>query len=550
MRLLLDKTISTVFNYTVDTEMLKLLKLLVVPLILLLSTVANSQSIRPQEHPNHYILLIDASGSIKKLKARWKIYEQVMRQTLPSRLYVDGFGENIPRFDPDHDFITLLNFGIVPGGIADRYAHFRSADFLTELIHPVYVRKKNVKRPELEAELLPKQYFEYTALSWSKQSALIASKAQSPEIACQRTFLIIVHDDLFNENGLSQELDEIKRTQNSSISKAIQMVEDINKDYLFCDTEGNQGWAWQELLPKDRPLIYIDVYEVRSADQKNWQNEITNQKVFDELKLEGSSFIGDSSQVLLAATLNEEFLRKLGATQGTQCSIRLTGEDYNSVTQVKLNSNLEVPVNLGKELPCDSQPFKLLIEIPINQSDKQLGTRTVNYISREESLSAPLPFRCTLLADVWNITRWVILGLIVLTLIYFFYFRLYATHIQVDMPGLLVPIRIKRNEVISCKIPVSPRAGLEAFSLKLPNEWIQRLFYREATIKVETNGEAKVQMQENGEKRGDIKLPRNAHTIPWNWDVIPDQRTELTMTFQQKNQEGKILLSYPKGFSG
>src|SRR5262245_44456670 len=68
-------------------------------------------ALRHPEHPNHYVVLVDSSGSAVSPRTKREIFERTLTQELIPRLYEGGFGEVVPAFSPDRDLLTLLHFG-------------------------------------------------------------------------------------------------------------------------------------------------------------------------------------------------------------------------------------------------------------------------------------------------------------------------------------------------------------------------------------------------------------------------------------------------------
>jgi hypothetical protein len=81
-----------------------------------------AQAVNPMDHPNHYVLLIDASGSAMPKRNRMKkeAFEKGVLRTLPTELFEKGFNKKIPLYDPQHDYLTVLHFWNSPWNIRAR----------------------------------------------------------------------------------------------------------------------------------------------------------------------------------------------------------------------------------------------------------------------------------------------------------------------------------------------------------------------------------------------------------------------------------------------
>src|ERR1051325_3029280 len=83
--------------------------------LFLTSITTYAQFVNPIDHPNHYILLIDASGSAmpKRNGVKKEAFEKAVLRTLPMEIFENGFKKQIPLYDPQQDYLTLLHFGII-----------------------------------------------------------------------------------------------------------------------------------------------------------------------------------------------------------------------------------------------------------------------------------------------------------------------------------------------------------------------------------------------------------------------------------------------------
>ncbi len=231
-----------------------------------------AQTLRPQDHPNHYILLIDASGSAMASKApKGQIYRSLLEETLLTHVYETGFGEVVPPMDSAHDVLTLLDFGIVTGSAHNAYSRLRDYDLLKDFIHPVTIRQQNLSRRALLEIIKPSDTYRYTILSWAKQLAL-ATLQPSQGFVANRTFFIFVHDgDIIDEQARTFE----RTVDEAQVERVHRILGKIQDEYLFSDGFNNDSPAWR--LPKaeqhSRYPFYIEAYEILSRHGIAWEEE-------------------------------------------------------------------------------------------------------------------------------------------------------------------------------------------------------------------------------------------------------------------------------------
>jgi hypothetical protein len=421
-------------------------------------------------------------------------------------------------------------------------------NFSKELIHPALVWKQNVSRDALERVLLPHGLYEYTFMSWTKELAIETAKQPSPDTGVDHTFLLIVHDGLFNENKSPQkELDWISTLGNPSFEATERLVETIDRTYQLTNGRGKREKIERDQLPERSPLIFVDAYEILSSAQLEWEEAI-RREAFDEAALKWSGWPNNAKEGKLTVSLNREFLNALAVSPDTKTTVKLESNIGASESKVNLSSLMDVPVRFDRASPCDSERFKVILSIPVLQSDPYLGIRTV-VVRKEREVTAPLPFQCTWWATVWFWARLLLIFLLLVALGYFLYFRFYTTHIDLMLPGLVVPIRLKRHGTIHAGTPVAPKPGLEALSLRLPPRGVQHFFYRGALLKIQVDGNSTVQWLQGDGGKEIVKLPIIGRQLIAKWDRPPENPAILRVQFWQSDQRGQVSVSYPKGMS-
>ena len=121
----------------------------------------------------------------------------------------------------------------------------------------------------------------------------------------------------------------------------------------------------------------------------------------------------------------------------------------------------------------------------------------------------------------------------------------------VELPRLIKPFTILRNEKKTINNQHYPTNDLEAFSINLPESKLLRfLFYRNAHLLISTTSNIKVD-DSSLESNNYLDFLKSKNTkIHAAWRTIPQEPTQLTLKFTQGAQESFIYLNYPCGING
>lgn len=535
--------------------------LLATVMILTVPVASKAQYFQPEKHPNHYIILVDSSGSTASSKAKREAYNKALTETLPKLIYETGFGQAIPPLELQNDILTLLHFGVVSSGPIPAYMRLKDYDLTKDFIHTVTFRSLDISQSEFKRRAPPTQHYELTILSWAKQMALSVFNAKNSNAVNNRTFLIMISDGIANGGISAREIETAENFGNhSNVEQVKGLVNTIDREYLFTDGQGKDGRAFQEKLPNDNhPLFFIEAYEVVSVAQAKWEAEAKALQPLNRLKIEWTKESGAAPEGVLVATIENDLLKQLGLTGDATGVMKLMREGSKNEAAWYLGSHLKMPFSIQEALTCDSRNFDALLEIPITQTDGRLGTRNVNYVFRQ-SISAPPATSCTVMFFVWTGAKLLLLAAVLFAIVYLIYFRLYSTHLDIELPGLRAPIRLNRKSGTLGGTSISPKEELEALSLRLPNQLLQRIFYQKALVRLEANvdsvkegkdkeGKDLVHWTNDSSSSSTLKLPSDLRNITASWQDIPKGPTKLTVIFKQGGQHSEVVLSYPKGIS-
>jgi hypothetical protein len=513
----------------------------IVPLILVLTATGNSQTITYDRHPCHFIILVDASRSTQS-RATKTNYEKALREVLPTLLYEKGFGQSIPVFDPKQDVLTLLTFGVVIRSETPAYLDLRNYDLSTQFIHPLILRRSNVESSDLNHQIVPHTYYEITALSWAKQLALWSLQGQLSSSTNHRTFLIAVNDGVANENSLTAELTLIEQWgEADNIKKTHEIVSRTNDDYRFVNPHVDKVPAGEE---KKYHSVFIESYEIKSKSQLEWEAEAKRFKPFKNLEFSWTKESGIQPVGNLHTEVQDQFIAWLRSSQTDGGQLSLAHGGKLSTTSWTLDPAANLSVVIEGNLSCEQESYEAALEIPVIRHDV-LGAAT-GRLKYTQPVTTPLPVSCTRSFIFW----WSVKGLLIViglgVIAYLVFYRLFTTHIKLELPGLAIKIRVERTGKIERNTPVPPANGLAAFSLLLPKKWVQAIFYRQATITIHEVGNLKLDLPETFDKLS-LRFPINQTSLSVIWNEAPRMPAELKLIFKHGRQHSEVKLFYPKG---
>lgn len=493
--------------------------------------------VMPHDHPNHYIILIDASGSARKQNKK-AAFLRAVGEVLPRKLYQSGFGESIPPIDPERDLMSLHHFGIVTGVSGPAYEHLDEFNLLTQFVHSVFVRRERMGPDSLQSQVFPTQTYNLTFLAWSKQMALWSSRALHPTGRAERTFLITVHDGKFNEADLREELRTLTRwADRSNYEEAKQVVDDINVRYRFVggDSAERQEKVFAE--GSDEP-IFVEAYQVVSVAQSAYEGRLEETRPFDDLQFAWERGSGDAATGVLKGRINGGFAELLRSAGGSSGSLVVMGQTNPKTDFAQLAPGVETRVVLPEPPSCQQNQSTAVLNLDLPMTDAVLGARTVKY-SYQQPFDTPPTFSCT--SSFYRLIALGVLAVVLVGLIvwYCVKYRLRTTHLKISMPGLVIPLRLRRRGVARARARIAPRATLEAFTLHLPHMWVQKIFYRGAKLLLENTN-----VYWNATSSTELALPLERRKVKAFWRVVPEERTVTTLSFEQGGQCGVVNLSH------
>ncbi|MCX6579779.1 MAG: hypothetical protein NT166_06305 [Candidatus Aminicenantes bacterium] len=543
------------------------LVLMVVGLCFVFQTGLYPQTIKTQDHPNHYILLIDASASIVANKLKVQTYQQALKQKLLNGLYENGFGESIPPMDPQKDFLTLFHFGIIPKrhvtpGVLP-YSILKNYKLPDNYIHSRFIFKSNITKEELmgrpilaDEPILPDEFYNLTLLTWSKYLALMHLKSTPVNGEVVRTFFIVIHDGILNAQLLSEDMSMVDRWGNPGDARKIKEFNRlIDNDYVYLDNEGNPirkgnpEYLFQQSLGTQNQPIFLEAYELASQKQKNWEVESKNigfLKNFGTVEMHWIKETGNNPEGIIKVNFAQPFYLHLGP--GSSFTVDITYETDKFIYQGIVQPFVEFPVRFSSKLPCDPLMCRVLFDFSTVHYDAILGKRTVS-VCFDINVESPKPLNCTM-GYIFKIIA-AILGIVFLVAIIltYCYFRFISTNIRIEFPGLTFPLIIKRIPLMEGRIPNTPAHDMSPFLICLPPRWLQFLLYRNAKIILNFKDYKYFYWKKGSENQEIIKMPVRDRKINIFWKAVPVKHTPISILFIQGKLSTKIRLYFPGGSS-
>ena len=523
-----------------------LLSLLVLLLTGTRLSAAEAEISRPS-HPNHYIILIDASGSTAT-DSKKESYRRALLEVLPRHFYAEGFGGHIPPYDPAEDYLTLQYFGVVTGhlSVPAAYESLADDDLRTDFIHPVWSRRKGVEIDELKQHVLPPQTYFYTLLSWAKPLSL-NSLSPAGDDPAHRTFLIFVSDGEHNDHTPRAELDDFEN-KNKSYEETRKLVAEIENAYSFTDGEGAPRRAGSEPVGEGKSAIFVEAYEVVSNASAQWEAAAKALPRAGELRVRWTREGGAAPEGVLSASIDKRFVewsKSAPRVEGSQLPPPELSLSVSDGAQAAEARGLELPFVSRGALTCGGRELKANVHASLWVVDRLLGRRRVDFVD-PQTVSAPPPAMCRVefYAEWGGIV--LLCALAALGAAYFIYYRYYTTPLAVTITGQMNSIHLSRRGHVVAPVPAVPQMKVRALTLELPGMFKQRLFCRGATVSLGSKGGGALHWKEqNGDPQ--LRLPLARRAMAAYWSDLSQEPSQITVNFKQGRQQMNVDLSYPGG---
>jgi hypothetical protein len=491
-------------------------------------------------HPNHYILLIDAVGSMMDTERKHATYQAALRGPLLDYLYGSGMGA-IPAYNADQDLLSAYHFGSVRGGKEQAFARLKGFDFLKSHLHPVVERQRHISREALQARIMPEQDYNYSFFSWTPALAIWKSRAPSPTEEVQRTFLIFVH----NNGRLREEQAELRDIKKNASPEHYQRVEETvaETNQVTAFRDGNTPvWA-PDPLPggSARSQIYFQGYEVISTAREEQITRSKEQSPLEGLRLAWGN--QGAPGATLSARLRPGFWKSVGGEllEPPQVTVELEG-----ATQQAAWSG-DTPLRMALPIPDANRNVtrrgQVVLSAAVRQPDPWLGTRTVRYTYQQPvTLGPPGPY---------TFLFWFTWGLVTLAAAaalsgcgWWAYGRFAGSMLRLGVPGQAEVYTIPRRGRQRTGSLASPQPGLTALLVTLPPVWKQQLLYRGARLRIESAHGTSLAWANQPDPTV-LELPCADRQVKATWDRAPAAGT-LCLVFEHGQQQSTTELPHPQ----
>lgn len=455
--------------------------------------VASGSTLSQQPGPNHYILLVDASGSAVSNRA----YASACNQ-LVEHIFGQGFGDAIPACQLGTDRVSLYHFGIVEGEATTAYQRLSKYDLVGDLIHPC-LRRSIISRDELIRLLPPDTHYRLTIQNWVKPLGL--SESQTPNnIPMGRTFLVFLSDGTPNDATADDERSLVNRWgEPDSVKHANQVADDIRSRYQA----ELAAWSTRFTENTNSPL-FLDAAEVRSLSITRWETALSDTEPLQSATWRWTGSLGPRPSAEVSVALDDQFLKRLGETPPATLEVRIAAADISGKAAWNGERRFVVPVRCKNPYHCQQKDATLVLTATFKRADPLLGTTTYDYTAHR-TIDVPLPFRCSLpfYAAIALVALGVVAG--IATAGYVWYFRARATKVAVRLPGWGVkPIPLswgmaKRRATYFANQPF-------LMLVHLPSYRYQALIYRGASLTIEPDSAGSVVWDAGGSQ---VVLPHH-----------------------------------------
>jgi hypothetical protein len=501
--------------------------------------------LRRPAHPNHFVVLVDSSGSAVSPHTKREIFQRTLTQELIPRLYEGGFGEVVPAFSPDRDLLTLLHFGVVTGPSRDAYLRLREYDLLEQTIHPSRVRARGVRREDLARWILPRDVYQFSFLSWVPQLALVRLQSTGGSFEANRTFLLVAHDGQPNDHTVQAEHRSIAQfSDEGSYSQVKEAVAGIQRLYLLSDGKGGDEPAWSLPASKQdrRYPIFVDAYEVKARADRRREKAAAGLRPFRALGFHWRRERGNRPQGVVVGELSGDLRTWLAGFKGVESALRVTGPGATADRGTP-DPRFAVPVFWSGPAGCGPRSLSVGLDLKLRTEDPLLGNRTLLYTPVSQ-LAVPSPRVCAV--SFWAKAGALVGSIFLLAALLFYYLkhRLFTTRTRVWLPGQMSPLQIERRGSQTAQALVTPKPGLEALRLELPQSWRQALFTGSAVLTLRSDGPRALWMDGQG-TTPQLRLPASHRQISAFWEEIPSSPARLTLTFCHGRQSSDLTISYP-----
>jgi|SRR5579875_642705 len=507
----------------------------------------------PNPHPNHYVLMLDSSGSMVNLQADREIYRRVLLSKIQPALESQGFGKEIPPMMPGVDSLTVLHFGLGDATIPARsWEQLRNIDISEEFISTANASDLSAKVPLKRIKTPPAHWLdgvfpdkpaELTGLSLARYFGLWSIRETAPQAEANRTFVIIVDDEEVNDKTPWEERRWLfENMLPSARPKTEAILAYIRQNYSFGPEDAP---VWEDQVVSRKKVVFVTAYVVTPSADRAWIGR--QRKLARMITPLWKWEAGNRASVNIA--LNPAFGRALPEARNVDWTVVFDSSSLHREVTTAYHGLDHIQLTNVKSPACGELPEELRITAVIPQPpqlDQILGLRRFSLELVQES-ELPVPTACTAAGHVTRWTFWTGTLLASGFLGYCAVFGFVRTHLRVELPGKICSYAVPRMGVREGWTPVSPKPNMSALAVRLPHPLWQRLLYRGARLTVRNSDGFAVRFHSGLAAQDTFVLPSPLMRVVALWDGVPGQSTHIQLEFRHGAQQGAVTLRYPEG---
>ncbi len=507
---------------------------------------AVKSSVATLDSPNHYIVLVDASGSTKKDDRTRAAFSQAGR-LLARKLYRERLGA-IPSVRPGTDYVSLYYFGIVRGDAATAWKRLGHCDFSNEYLHKAVSASKTTSEWWLIKHLVSEPSYNYSLCSWARQLGLWKVGSVVNGCLVGHTYIIVLTDAVPNGGSVWDEAIQVEERCNAQNVKWLRNVfHTMNQNYYLGRPDRTPGlsFIWKHHVG-DGGAIFIEAFEAFSINRNDAERSALSVNPIDPARHPTFLWTKDTAknpEGQLRLWFSPEFRRFVSSSQQCVLQVQYKSEGQAWDSTQGLDDAAFIPVSFdGKAQP--GTPGWLTITAKRLESDKLLGIRPAQYTW---TMEYPITNR-----EPWHQRIWPVV--LVLTAMagcgWFVYNLFFVNHIHYTLPGLggFRPLKQAKTGHILFQKP----DWRYAFStVELPSTATQAIFCRGDKLVLQSQTGTLV-WRELGEAEAHLPLGVTTLTAVWDGDEPTEVMQEYSLRYIRKILGGskELNMTYNKMTDG
>jgi len=531
-------------------------------LLIFLTSFVPSSFAQPQTNfANHYILLIDGSGSLVLGKAKTDAFYKMLRDTIATALFKTGFGATIPPCRSAIDQLSICDFGIVDGKRVKKDSarlRLREHSFKKDFIHIRANRQAGWTFEKFKKEVAPSTWYQIQVIAWAKPLALWALRQESGT-PVDKTFLIFVSDRQKRED--TEEIADATALGDEKSAKwANEVYDQFPKEYFVRGGLDSMPWAWHCVVNpgKSDQRIFADAYHVGSRRREAWRKEVS--EISNFLKADWTwSESNDAPVAKITASFAPTLQNVLDSAEVV--STKLFFSRGANTAQATRNDNSVFTAGLElADAPCENIQLFSELELLVNHLDPILGKspNTFHLTTTNGLLKSP---SCASSSMVFLTLFFILAAGGTSAGVVFLLRKFSPPPVSIRVKGYLAKNPMVRNHQAENKIKpldptILPEKDREAFRI-VPTRaaWWQRIVLPHTAVKFKVN---EIKDSENLENQNtheflsiqeDLKLPLtpNDPNCIIRWKKALENPVEIVISLSRNGGDiAEMKIRFPK----